>query len=115
MIKVELTVDELDYGSLVEQFLPELAEKLADAGVFSRLDGAVGGIVGTEDVLDMADFLGIDTRCNRIAVLADVFQLFVRGNPLFDSQGAGNGHLDATAEELADLGCPVGMVMTCFV
>ena len=32
MIKVELTVDELDYGSLVEQFLPELAEKLRASG-----------------------------------------------------------------------------------
>ena len=93
---------------------PELAEELADAGVFSRLGGAVGGIVGTEDVLDAADFLGVDMRCNRIAVLADVFQLFVRGNPLFNGQGAGNGHLDTAAEELADLGCPIGMVVTCF-
>ena len=70
----------LDAGS------PELAEERADAGIFTGLDGAVSGIVGTEDVLDAADFLGVDTRRNRIAVLADVFQLFVRGNSLFNGQ-----------------------------
>lgn len=50
-----------------------MAEELADAGVFTGLDGTMGGIVGAEDVLDAADFLGVDTRRNRIAVLSDVF------------------------------------------
>ena len=74
----------------------------------------MSGIVGTEDVLDAADFLGVDTRRNRIAVLTDIFQLFVRGNSLFNGQGAGNGHLDTAAKELADLGYPIGMVMPRF-